>query len=79
MPSSMAEIEIQTGLRENTVGFVELFAEVAAVDPVSAAVLAVGAVLVVVSAGVMGVLALGAALSSVSRLFPTPAPRPRER
>lgn len=68
----MAEIEIQTGLRENTAGFVELFADVAAVDPVSAAVLAVGAVLVVFSAGVMGVLALGAGLSSVSRLFPTP-------
>lgn len=80
MTPDMAEIEIQTGLQENTAGFVELFAEVAATDPVSAAIMAVGAVLVVFSAGVMGVLALGGVLSSVRRLFPTsPAPRPRGR
>lgn len=76
----MAEIEIQTGVRENTVGFVELFAEIAGVDPVSAALLLVGAVLVVFSAGLVGVLSLGAVVGSLTRLFPTaPAPRPPDR
>lgn len=73
----MAEIEIQTGLQENTAGFVELFAEVAATDPVSAALLLVGAVLVVFSAGLVGLLALGGVVGSVTRLFPT-APAPRQ-
>lgn len=76
----MAEIEIKTGLQENTAGFVEVFADVASVDPVSAAIMAVGAVLVIFSAVVMGVLTLGGVLSSISRLFPTsPGPRPRGR
>lgn len=80
MASRMAEIEIQTGLRENTTGFVELFAEVASTDPLSAFLLVVGAVLVVFSAGLVGLMTLGAAGSSISRLFPTPAgPRQRDR
>lgn len=60
----MAEVEIQTGLYENTAGFVEAFAEVAAVDPVSALLLAVGAVLVAFSGGVFGVLTLGAVVGA---------------
>lgn len=76
----MAEIEIQTGLRENTVGFVELFVDIARVDPVSAALLLVGAVLVVFTAGLVGLLAFGGVVGSLTRLFPTaPAPRQPDR
>jgi hypothetical protein len=76
----MAEVEIQWGIQENTVGMAERFAEVAATDPVSAFLLAVGALLVFFSAGVFGVLTLGAAGASIKRLLPTPGgPPPRAR
>lgn len=76
----MAEVEIQTGLQENTAGMVELFANVATNDPISALLVAVGALLIVFSAGFFGVLTLGAVGASISRLIPTgggPPPRAR--
>ena len=72
----MAEVDIQWGIQENTVGMVERFGEVAATDPVSAFLLLVGALLVFLSAGFFGLLTLGAAGASVKRLLPTPGGRP---
>lgn len=72
----MTAVEIQSGLAENTVGLVERFLEIASTDPISAAMLATGAVLVGVSMAVFGVLSLGAVLASIKRAFPSsPAPR----
>jgi hypothetical protein len=73
----MAEVEIRTGLWENTVGMVERFAEVATTDPISAFLLLVGAVLVAFSAGIFGVLTLGAVGGSIKRLLPSPGGPPR--
>lgn len=73
----MAEIEIQTGLRENTVGLVERFAEVASVDPLAAAMLLVGTIIVAVSIGAFGILTLGAILASIRRGLSNPGARPR--
>jgi hypothetical protein len=73
----MAEVEIQAGLWENTVGMVERFAEVAATDPISAFLLLVGAVLVAFSAGFFGVLTLGAFGGSIKRLLPSGGGPPR--
>ena len=73
----MAEVEIQTGLRENTLGMVERFADVAATDPLSAFLLLVGALLVFFSAGFFGVLTLGAVGGSLSRLLPSGGGPPR--
>jgi hypothetical protein len=74
----MAEVEITTGIRENTIGLVEQFAEVAMVDPLVAAMLLTGAILTIFSAGFFGVLTLGAVLSLVKRALPT-APEPRQQ
>lgn len=74
----MAEVEIQTGIQENTVGMVDRFAEVAAADPLSAVLLVVGALLVAFSAGFFGVLTLGAAGASIKRLLPTAGGPPRQ-
>lgn len=73
----MTAVEIQSGIRENTVGLVERFLEIASVDPVSAAMLATGAILVAVSMAVFGVLSLGAVLATIKRAFPSP-PEPRQ-
>jgi len=73
----MAEVEIQTGLQENTVGMVRQFAEIAASDPLSAVLLAVGALLVAVSAGLFGVLTLGAVTGSIRRRLPSGGGPPR--
>jgi hypothetical protein len=74
----MAEVEIQTGLQENTAGMVELFAEVATSDPLSALLVLVGALLVLFSAGFFGVLTLGAVGASIKRLIPTGGGPPRQ-
>lgn len=60
-------VEIQTGLRENTIGAIELFMEVAATDPLSAVVLLVGMILLAVSIVVFGVLAIGSVLTALGR------------
>lgn len=73
----MAEIEIETGLRENTVGMLEQFAAIAATDPLVALVLLAGTVLIAFSMGVFGVLTVGAILSTLSRLLSSPRARPR--
>lgn len=74
----MAEtVEIQTGLRENTAGLVEEFAGIVGVDPVSAALLLVGALLVFFSAGFFGALTLGAVGASIRRMLSSPRVRPR--
>ena len=67
----MAEVEIQRGIQENTVGAVEQFADIAAADPISAVLIAIGALLVAFSAGFFGVLTLGAAGASIKRLLPS--------
>lgn len=53
-------------LVDSIVEMPDLFADVAAVDPLSALLLVVGALLVGVSVGVFGVLSLGAVLNLVS-------------
>ena len=73
----MAEIEIETGLRENTVGMLEQFAAIAATDPLVALVLLAGTLLIVFSMGVFGVLTVGAILSPLSRLLSSSRARPR--
>lgn len=63
-------VEITTDLYDNTVGMVELFADVATTDPLVAVVLLLGALLVFFSAGVFGVLSVGAVLAAIRRLVP---------
>jgi hypothetical protein len=60
-------VEIETGLVENTVGAAEQFAEIASIDPIVTALLLSGAILVGLSAGVFGVLTLGAIVGSIKR------------
>ncbi|WP_254839075.1 hypothetical protein [Natronomonas marina] len=67
----MAEVEIQSGLYENTVGLVERFLEVATTDPIAAAMLLSGALFVTLAAGVFGVLTLGGVLSTLRRALPS--------
>jgi hypothetical protein len=73
----MAEVDIRTGLYENTVGLVERFLEVATTDPIAAAMLLSGVLLVTISAGVFGVLTLGGLLSPLSGLLPSGREPPR--
>ncbi len=60
-------VDIQTGLRENTVGTVEQFAEIASVDPLVAAMLLSGAIITGFSIAVFGVATLGAVVASIKR------------
>ncbi|MCQ4332052.1 hypothetical protein KM295_00840 [Natronomonas sp. F2-12] len=60
-------VDIQTGLRENTVGAIEQFLEIASVDPLVAAMLLSGAILVGFSAGVFGIVTLGAIVTAIRR------------
>jgi hypothetical protein len=60
-------VEIQTGLAENTVGALEQFAQIASIDPLVAAMLLSGAILVGFSSGVFGVLAIGAVVDLIKR------------
>lgn len=53
-------VEIETGLRENTVGAIEQFAEIASVDPLVGAMLLSGAILTGFAIGVFGLATLGA-------------------
>jgi hypothetical protein len=68
----MAEVEIVTGVRENTAGLVERFLEIATTDPIAAAMLLSGTVLVAVSVGVFGVLGVGGVLSWLIDAIATP-------
>ncbi len=68
----MAEVEIVTGVRENTVGLVERFAEIASTDPIAAAMLLSGTVFVAVSMAVFGVLSVGGVLSWLTDAIPSP-------
>lgn len=63
----MAEIEIQTGLRENTIGAIEQFAAIASTDPIVAIILLVGSIITAVSIGIFGILTLGAVLGFIKR------------
>lgn len=74
----MAAVELQRGLRENTVGMLEQFADVAATDPVAALLVVLGGLLVAFSSGVFGVLTLGAVGASIKRLLPSAGGPPRE-
>lgn len=60
-------VEIQTGLRENTVGAVEQFAEIASIDPLVASMILSGAIIITVAVVVFGVLTLGAIGASLKR------------
>ena len=68
----MAEVEIVTGVRENTVGLVERFLEIAGTDPIAALMLLVGATLVAVTMAVFGVLSVGGALTWLTDAIPSP-------
>ena len=68
----MAEVEIVTGVRENTVGLVERFLEIAGADPIAALMLLVGATLVAVTMAVFGVLSVGGALAWLTDAIPSP-------
>lgn len=58
-------VEIQTGFRENTIGMLEQFTQIASVDPIVGALLFVGTVLMIVSIGIFGILTIGAIVSSL--------------
>jgi len=60
-------VEIQSGLRENTVGAVEQFAAIASVDPLVAAMLLSGALITGLAVSIFGVATLGAVVSSIKR------------
>lgn len=60
-------VEIETGLRENTVGVIEQFAAVAGVDPLVGAMLLSGAIITGFAMGVFGVLTIGAIAASIKR------------
>lgn len=60
-------VEIESGFRENTVGAVEQFAEIASVDPISALMLLSGAVILAFSIGFFGIATVGAVLASLKR------------
>ena len=60
-------VEIETGLRENTVGVIEQFAAIAAVDPLVGAMLLSGAIITGFAMGVFGVLTIGAIAASIKR------------
>jgi hypothetical protein len=68
----MAEVEIVTGVRANTIGLVERFLEIATTDPIAALMLLTGTVLVAVSMAVFGVLSVGGVLSWLTDAEPTP-------
>lgn len=60
-------VEIESGFRENTVGAVEQFAEIASVDPIAGAMLLSGAIILAVSMGVFGILTLGGIGAAIKR------------
>jgi len=60
-------VEIQSGLRDNTIGAVEQFAEIASVDPLVAAMLLSGALITGLAVTIFGVATLGAVASSLKR------------
>ena len=60
-------VEIETGIRENTVGAIEQFAEIASVDPLVGAMLLTGAILTGFAMAVFGVATLGAIAGSIKR------------
>ena len=62
-------VDIQTGLRENTVGTVEQFAEIASVDPLVGAMLLSGAIITGFSIGVFGIATLFGVGIEVSQSF----------
>jgi len=73
----MAEVEIESGVYENTVGLVERFLEIALSDPLSAVLLLTGAALVAVSVTAFGLLSVGGVLAWLSAALPSPgAPGP---
>ncbi|MFT4882801.1 MAG: hypothetical protein ACI8U4_000296 [Natronomonas sp.] len=75
----MVEVEIQDGLRENTIGMIEQFIEIASADPLSAILIAMGGLLIAASVGGFGVLTVGAVLSSIGRLLPSQGPSQQAR
>lgn len=75
----MAEIEIATGLEENTVGLIERFADVAATDPLSAVLVLVGALITGFAMVVFGGLTLGGIFSAIGRRLPSGQPPQQAR
>ncbi|MES3517380.1 MAG: hypothetical protein PPP58_06935 [Natronomonas sp.] len=66
----MAEIEIKTGLRDNTIGMIEEFAAIAATDPLVAAMMLTGFVFVGFASAVFGALVVGAFGSAIRQALP---------
>ncbi len=60
-------VEIESGFRENTVGAIEQFAQIASVDPLVASMLLSGAIITGFAVTVFGILTLGAVGSSIKQ------------
>ena len=60
-------VEIQSGLRENTVGAIEQFAAIASVDPLVAAMMLSGAIITGFAVTVFGVATLGAVGAAIKQ------------
>ncbi len=60
-------VDIESGFRENTIGAIEQFAEIAMVDPLVGAMLFTGAILTGFAMAVFGVLTLGAVGSAIKQ------------
>lgn len=60
-------VEIETGLRENTVGALEQFAAIASVDPLVAAMMLSGALITGVAVTIFGVATVGAVGAAIKQ------------
>jgi len=59
--------EIESGLRDNTVGAIEQFAAIASVDPLVAAMMLSGALITGVAVTVFGVATVGAFAAAIKQ------------
>ena len=60
-------VEIETGIRENTVGMLEQFAAIASVDPLVAAMMLSGALITGIAVTVFGVATLGGIATAITQ------------
>lgn len=75
----MAEPATNQGLLESILQMGEEFAAIAAGSPQQAVLLAVGALLVLFSMGVFGVLSAGAVFGAIKDYLPSGSPPPQAR
>ena len=60
-------VEIESGLRENTVGMVEQFAAIASVDPLVAAMMLSGALITGLAVTAFGVATVGGIAAAITQ------------